>query len=63
MRLNSSLGKKPEAMIDYVIFYELAHLISGRHDQRFNAVLDREMLQWRNARKELNALPLEAWID
>jgi predicted metal-dependent hydrolase len=61
--LNSSLVKKPESMIDYVILHELAHLISSRHDQRFTAVLDREMPRWRNVRKELNALPLEAWID
>jgi predicted metal-dependent hydrolase len=61
--LNSSLVKKPEGMIDYVILHELAHLISPRHDQRFTAVLDREMPRWRSVRKELNALPLEAWID
>ncbi len=61
--LNSSLVKKPEGMIDYVILHELAHLISPWHDERFTAVLDREMPRWRNVRKELNALPLEAWID
>ncbi|MEY8827848.1 M48 family metallopeptidase [Sedimentitalea sp. XS_ASV28] len=55
--------EKPEAMIVYVILHELTHLISPRHDQRFTAVLDREVPRWRNMRKWLNTLPLEAWID
>lgn len=59
--LNSSLAKKPIGMIDYVILHELAHLVSPRHDQKFTAVLDREMPRWRTIRQELNALPLDAW--
>lgn len=61
--LNSELAKKPERTIDYVILHELAHLVSPRHDERFIAVLDREMPQWRQVRKELNSLPLAAWAD
>ncbi|WP_323768534.1 SprT family zinc-dependent metalloprotease [Antarctobacter sp.] len=61
--LNSELAKKPERMIDYVIVHELAHLVSPRHDERFTAVLDREMPRWRQTRRELNALPLSAWED
>lgn len=59
--LNSSLLKKPKGRIDYVIVHELAHLVSPRHDQKFIAVLDRELPRWRNIRAELNALPLEVW--
>ncbi len=61
--LNSELAKKPERMIDYVIVHELAHLVSPRHDERFTAVLDREMPLWRQTRQELNALPLSEWVD
>jgi len=61
--LNSELAKKPERMVDYVIVHELAHLVSPRHDERFTSVLDRAMPRWREARKELNALPLSAWPE
>jgi predicted metal-dependent hydrolase len=50
-------------MIDYVILHELAHFLSPRHDDRFMAVLDRQLPRWRNIRQELNALPLAAWSD
>ncbi|MEE4213333.1 MAG: SprT family zinc-dependent metalloprotease [Parvularcula sp.] len=61
--LNSELAKKPERMIDYVIVHELAHLISPTHDRRFTQVLDKELPRWRDVRRELNELPLAAWID
>lgn len=61
--LNSELAKKPDRMIDYIIVHELAHLLSPRHDERFTAVLDREMPRWRQVRQDLNALPLSAWVD
>lgn len=61
--LNSELAKKPERAIDYVIVHELAHLISDKHDERFTAVLDREMPRWRTIRQELNSLPLGAWEE
>lgn len=59
--LNSELAKKPERTIDYVIVHELAHLVSPRHDQRFKAVLDKEIPCWKQVRQELNSLPLPAW--
>lgn len=59
--LNLELVKKSERAIDYVVLHELAHLISPRHDERFVAVLDREMPTWRQRQRELNALPLAAW--
>ncbi|MCB1310806.1 MAG: M48 family metallopeptidase [Sedimentitalea sp.] len=34
--LNAELAKKPERMIDYVVLHEMAHLVSPRHDSRFN---------------------------
>ncbi|MEO9630482.1 MAG: SprT family zinc-dependent metalloprotease [Sulfitobacter sp.] len=61
--LNSELAKKPERMIDYVIVHELGHFISAKHDERFTAVLDREIPRWRTIRRELNSLPLSAWTD
>ena len=60
--LNSELAKKPERTIDYVIVHELAHLISSSHDRRFTQVLDKEIAHWRDIRRELNKLPLAAWV-
>jgi predicted metal-dependent hydrolase len=61
--LNSELAKKSEHMIDYVIVHELAHLVSPKHDDRFTAILDRELPRWRHIRREMNDLPLAAWVD
>jgi len=61
--LNSELAKKPERAIDYVIVHELAHLVSPVHDRKFTQVLDREIPRWRDVRRELNQLPLAAWLD
>lgn len=35
-----------------------AHLLAPTHDARFIAVLDEHYPRWREARAELNALPL-----
>lgn len=59
--LNLSLAKKPPVLIDYVTLHECAHFISAKHDDRFVAVLDKCMPRWKNARAELNRLPLDAW--
>lgn len=61
--LNAELSRKPDRAIDYIIVHELAHLISERHDDRFHAVLEKNMPRWRAVRKELNAFPLAAWED
>ncbi|TDM06756.1 MAG: M48 family peptidase [Ideonella sp. MAG2] len=40
-------------------------LLEPTHSERFVALLDRHWPQWREARKELSALPLgsEAWAS
>lgn len=60
IRLNTELVKKPKDLLEYVIVHELAHLLSPRHDEAFFAILDRHYPNWREARGELNALPLAA---
>ncbi len=59
--LNAALARKSEEAIDYVIVHEIAHLISPKHDPAFLAILDKEMPNWRQVRRELNSLPLDAW--
>jgi predicted metal-dependent hydrolase len=61
--LNLELAKKPVRCLDYLIVHELAHLIERHHDERFIALMDEHLPQWRLHRQELNAAPLahEAW--
>lgn len=58
IRLNTELVKKPKDLLEYVIVHEMAHLIEPTHGPRFVAVLDRHYASWREARAELNELPL-----
>lgn len=65
IRLNTELVKKPKDLLEYVIVHEMAHLIEPTHSVRFLAILDEHYPTWREARAELNELPLasEAWKE
>jgi predicted metal-dependent hydrolase len=60
IRLNTELVKKPKDLLEYVIVHELAHLLEPTHSDRFVAILDEHYPTWREARVELNELPLSA---
>lgn len=60
IRLNTELVKKPKDLLEYVIVHEMAHLIEPTHSSRFVAILDEHYPTWRDARAELNDLPLTA---
>ena len=64
IRLNTELVKKPKDLLEYVVVHELAHLLEPTHNDRFVAILDQHYPTWREARVELNELPLatENWI-
>jgi len=65
MRLwfNLELAKKPERCLEYVVVHELMHLLERHHDDRFTALMDRHLTNWRQLRSELNQAPLahEHW--
>jgi predicted metal-dependent hydrolase len=63
IRLNTELVKKPKDLVEYVIVHEMLHLIEPTHSERFTTLLDEHWPTWREARAELNALPLgaESW--
>ena len=63
IRLNTELVKKPKDLLEYVIVHEMAHLLAPTHSDRFVTILDKHYPTWREARAELNELPLaaEAW--
>ena len=61
--VNTELAKKPIQCLEYIVVHELAHLIERHHNDRFRAVLDRHLSNWRHMRDQLNAAPLahEDW--
>ena len=65
IRLNTELVKKPKDLLEYVIVHEMIHLIEPTHSEKFIALLQKHYPTWRDARSELNELPLaaEAWSE
>jgi predicted metal-dependent hydrolase len=65
IRLNTQLVTKPKDLLEYVIVHEMVHLIEPTHTDRFLAILGKHYPTWREARAELNELPLaaEAWTE
>lgn len=62
IRLNTELVKKPRDLLEYVIVHEMLHLIEPRHSERFIDLLSKHYPSWREARAELNELPLAAEV-
>lgn len=65
IRLNTELVKKPRDLLEYVIVHEMVHLIEPKHSERFVALMTEYYPAWREARAELNELPLaaEVWME
>ena len=65
IRLNTQLVTKPKDLLEYVIVHEMVHLIEPTHSDRFLTILREHYPTWREARAELNELPLaaEAWKE
>jgi len=62
IRLNTELVKKPKDLLEYVIVHEMVHLLEPTHSDRFLAILGEHYPTWREARAELNELPLTAEV-
>lgn len=60
IRLNTELVKKPKDLLEYVIVHEMIHLVEPTHGERFVRLLNAHYPTWREARAELNELPLGA---
>jgi predicted metal-dependent hydrolase len=60
IRLNTELVKKPKDLLTYVVVHEMLHLIEPTHSERFLTMLSKHYPAWREARAELNELPLGA---
>ncbi len=61
--LNLELAKKPESCLVYILVHEMVHLLERGHSDRFHALMDKFLPQWRTYRDTLNRAPLayEDW--
>lgn len=61
--LNLELAKKSPHCLEYVLVHEMVHLLERHHNNRFKALMERFMPQWRLYQDELNQAPLahEEW--
>jgi len=56
--LNLELVKKPVQCLEYIVVHELVHLLGRYHNDKFLAMMNAFLPQWRSRRIELNAAPL-----
>jgi|SRR5450755_3671299 len=65
IRLNTQLVTKPKDLLEYVVVHEMVHLIEPTHSDCFLTMLGKHYPTWREARAELNELPLaaESWKE
>jgi predicted metal-dependent hydrolase len=62
IRLNTELVKKPKDLLEYVVVHEMIHLIAPTHSEQFINLMEKHYPAWREARVELNELPLAAEV-
>lgn len=54
INLSLELGRRDPELLEYVVVHELAHLIEPSHNQRFYAVMDKHLPDWKSKRRVLN---------
>lgn len=52
--LNTELAKRPLESLEYVLVHELVHLFEQSHNQRFQALMDKCLADWRERKQRLN---------
>ncbi len=62
--VNLELAKKPKECLEYIVVHEMVHLRERHHNDRFIALMDNVMPEWRSIRDDLNRLPVkhEKWM-
>ncbi len=60
IRLNTELVKKPRDLLEYVVVHEMLHLVEPTHSEHFVTLMGKHYPSWREARAELNELPVSA---
>jgi len=56
--INLELAKKPLHCLEYIIVHEMLHLIERHHNDRFLALMEKYLPQWKFFKEELNQLPV-----
>lgn len=56
--INLELAKKPLHCLEYVVVHEMLHLLERHHNDRFLALMEKYIPQWKFYREELNRLPV-----
>jgi predicted metal-dependent hydrolase len=61
--INLELAKKPLHCLEYIVVHEMTHLLERHHNERFSALLNGYLPQWRQSREILSQMPLghESW--
>lgn len=62
--LNLELAKRHPGCLEYILVHEMTHLHERKHGDRFTALMDDYLPNWRALRDQLNQTPLahEDWI-
>lgn len=56
--VNLELAKKPIHCLEYIIVHEMLHLLERHHNERFMALMEKYVPQWKFFKEELNRLPV-----
>lgn len=56
--VNLELAKKPSHCLEYIIVHEMLHLLERHHNERFMALMEKYVPQWKFFKEELNRLPV-----
>lgn len=58
IRLNVGLVRLPPTCLEYVVVHEMVHLLERSHGERFQALMDRYLPDWRVRKARLSETPL-----
>lgn len=59
--LNLELAQKNQHCLEYVVVHEMVHLLERNHGDRFIALMDKFLPNWRLYKDELNRAPLTSY--
>ncbi len=58
---NLQLAKKPTECLEYIVVHELCHLLQKDHSTEFTALMDKNLPNWQETQKQLNAFVMDAY--
>jgi predicted metal-dependent hydrolase len=56
--INLELAKKPLNCLEYIVVHEMIHLLERHHNDRFLALMESFLPQWKFYKEELNRFPV-----